>query len=423
MAIVNGKSGTFNIYSKNDSISGYVKWQETYDSSTYLSTNQSTVTLTAYLRRTNSWDGDTWFTGYTMSRTAYFGSNTVSSSTTTLSIPPGGTYVEIFKANYVINHDSDGKKSITVGIATSLSKGSDAVQRAFTISKTTATITLTHIYSNVKAGTIAIKDNGNNTFTITATKGGNGVHNTASGPFVYFSFNSATYGYSTALIDGAVTVDIPAGTTHTVYAKCVTKGAQGDTAEKTVSKEVKYYAAPGNPGKPYISTPSGGERLTVKQPWTFSWISAKAGNANSNIAGYRLRLFVNGKNVPIKNYYGFDISSYWVYSDGRTDYTYDTNSTSNSFIIYPLNQGIKARDVVHLSIYAYTTNGAGTQLWSGNGKNDIVSDTYTVENAGVVHVKVNAEWREGQVFVKVNDTWHEADTVYVKTDGSWKESQ
>ena len=77
MAIVNGKSGTFNISTQNQYINGYVAWQETYDDSTYISTNKTTVTIRAYLHRTNIWSGTTYITNIQGQRIAYFGSETV----------------------------------------------------------------------------------------------------------------------------------------------------------------------------------------------------------------------------------------------------------------------------------------------------------------------------------------------------------
>ena len=62
------------------------------------------------------------------------------------------------------------------------------------------------------------------------------------------------------------------------------------------------------------------------------------------------------------------------------------------------------------------------------------SDSYTVENAGVVNVRVNnkstqiPEWKEGQVVVKAKlsdgtTAWKEAEVVLIKTADGWKESQ
>ena len=58
MATVTGKSGTYNIKTKSSAISGYVQWTETYDDATYITTNQTTITQTVYLHRTNTYSGN-----------------------------------------------------------------------------------------------------------------------------------------------------------------------------------------------------------------------------------------------------------------------------------------------------------------------------------------------------------------------------
>lgn len=155
MAVVNGKSGTFNIYTNNTSISGYVKWQETYDNATYTTTNKTTVTLTAYLHRTNIYSGQTWFDGGTVTRTAYFGSETVTntsvqnmsvagSSSNGTPTSGGGAFTQVYTASKEITHDSDGNKSISLGFAMS-NNVTGVAGNSFTVPKTTATVSLTTV--------------------------------------------------------------------------------------------------------------------------------------------------------------------------------------------------------------------------------------------------------------------------------------
>jgi hypothetical protein len=161
MATVNGKSGTFNIYTENQYISGYVKWQETYDSSTYAETNLTKVTLTAYLHRTNVYSGITYIddTSISFTRIAYFGSTTkkdttfpttserriAGSSSTGTATSGGGAFTQVFTSSYDVVHDTNGSKSLTIGFSMSNTSGDDVAGRSFTVPKTTATITLTSI--------------------------------------------------------------------------------------------------------------------------------------------------------------------------------------------------------------------------------------------------------------------------------------
>lgn len=155
MAIVNGKSGTFTISTKNPYISGYVKWQETYDNSNYSQTNKSKVTITAYLHRTNIYSGTTYFKNGEITRVAYFGKESVANtSTLSLSIAGssktgtatsgGGAFTQVYSASKEITHDSNGRKSITIGFKMSNEVGGVAEQ-SFTVPETYSTVTLTSI--------------------------------------------------------------------------------------------------------------------------------------------------------------------------------------------------------------------------------------------------------------------------------------
>jgi hypothetical protein len=170
MAIVNGKSGTFNISTKNSAINGYVKWQETYDDATYTSTNKSTVTLTAYLHRTNIYSGETYLLNYPAKRIAYFDSaNVTSTSNVSFTIPGntsanGGAYIEIYRASKEVDHNSDGKKSLSVGFYMTVYDE----HNAFEVAKTTSTATLTTIprATTPTLSATSLTANGSNSVTI-----------------------------------------------------------------------------------------------------------------------------------------------------------------------------------------------------------------------------------------------------------------
>ena len=146
MAWTNGKSGTYNISTGNSVISGYVKWEEKYD----VVANKSLVTQTAYLHRTNIYSGATYFYGGTVTRTAFFGSETKGTTAVTdMSIPGstssgGGAYVQVFTASMEIAHNADGTKSITLGFSMS-NNVTGVAGSSFTVPKTTATVSLTTI--------------------------------------------------------------------------------------------------------------------------------------------------------------------------------------------------------------------------------------------------------------------------------------
>lgn len=146
MAWINGKSGTYNISTNNSAISGYVYWSERYD----IANNKSEVSQTAYLHRTNIYDGNTWFENGTVTRIAFFGSETVPTTVVTSmtlkgnTSANGGEYLQVYSAVKEIPHNADGSKSLTLGFSMSNNVGGVA-GNSFTVPKTTATVSLTTI--------------------------------------------------------------------------------------------------------------------------------------------------------------------------------------------------------------------------------------------------------------------------------------
>lgn len=289
-------------------------------------------------------------------------------------------------------------------------------------------------YSDGGTPSIFIQDNKNNTFSISGTLGKDGASNPMTSAKLYYTTNGSQpaggtwYTKEVALTYGSgveygITKNIPDGCT-TIWAVTYcnyTYGPSTNTGHQ--SKPVKYYGNPGAPGTPALENSSfRNGRLTIKQNWTYSWAGA-AGGTNTSVAGYRLRLYKNGINIPIKNTNGTQLSKPSS-SNSATDYVYDTNSTATSITIDPVIHGFMPGDTVALNIYTYAFRGDGAMLFDGGGKGPgTQSETREVENAGVVKVKVGNTWVEGQVYVKAGNTWHEAETVNVKVNGAWKESQ
>lgn len=140
MATKTGNSGKYNVSTGNQYISGYVEWVETYDDQTYESTNKTTVTQKVYLHRTNTYSSN-YNVNSSGTRTAYFGSETVKNTdkqNLTIGPNPPGNYTCIFTASKEITHDSDGSKTITLGVETD----NNANIGGFEISKTTKSVTL-----------------------------------------------------------------------------------------------------------------------------------------------------------------------------------------------------------------------------------------------------------------------------------------
>lgn len=283
------------------------------------------------------------------------------------------------------------------------------------------------------APTVSVVDKGNNTVLISGKVGkvNDETHNDIKSATLFYTLDGTDPKTSTT--GTAVKLDAELG--DSLYSKTIALTADRtvrayivcefvyNTTEASGKVAALYYAPPGNPGVPTLTAASfKNNRLTTKQNWTYTWTAAAAGNKNSPVIGYRIRLYKNGVNVPIKNVTGTTTLSKLL-TGSTTDYIYDTESTATSFTINPVFNNFSAPGTVKMTIFAYAKNKAGDKLWSGGGKIPVESAVTSVQNAGIVNVKTPEGWREGQVFVKTSTDWVEAESVHVKTPDGWKESQ
>lgn len=270
-----------------------------------------------------------------------------------------------------------------------------------------------HDTINITGGTtkpgnpsISITDNGDNSFTLNISKGSNGTNNPATGYFAQYDTGPGwdrCYDGHHQYIYSDCTVKLKAHTT----------GTHSNSGEVSTSKTISYYGNPSDPGKPILSSKKEGEP-TLKEDLTFRWAPASAGSSHAPIRGYRIRLKVNG------SFYDLDPNSDNDYIDTGNTNTYWTISQS-------IKDTLKVKDTIQLSIYAYSTNGAGTPIFNGGGTTgaQVLSDIYTISSNGVVRVNVpGLGYKSGVVYVKdTSGNWKEAQGVFANSSGSWKESQ
>ena len=267
MANVIGKTGTFNITTENPYISGYVEWQETYDTNNYISTNKSTVTIRAYLHRTNIYSGSTYITNIAGTRIAYFGSEEVKdTSNITLSIPgntssSGGSYIKVFEASKEITHDSNGDKTLTVGFyMTNVETGSGA--NAFKVAKTTSSATLTTIPRYLTINSFDITNKTETSFVVNWS-----VSDPRSG--TYYSLDgganwigSATYGESLASDGKSGSFNVQGLNANTSYnIKIKIKRTDSGLWTESETKNVTTYDYPYCSDSPNFTI---GNQLTLK---------------------------------------------------------------------------------------------------------------------------------------------------------------
>jgi hypothetical protein len=275
------------------------------------------------------------------------------------------------------------------------------------------------IISSVGKGTVSITDNGDNTFTLKGTKGASGTGNAATGPTLKWGYTSSCSGTFKNGETKALTIADESDATRTVYAKSITGATYGNDVTVSASLAVKQYVGPQKPG--FILITYTKSKLTPDEDWGLAWEPAKAANSSSPVKGYRIRVFVNGKTIPIKNGSGTVIASDTGVSGDAWRYYYDREYTTTNTTFYATKNNLKAGDKVEFVIQGYTKNAKGTKIFGGSGT-QTTSGELVIQNAGVVRTKVSGSWKEGQVYVKVSGAWKEAEAVYTKVNGVWKEA-
>lgn len=279
------------------------------------------------------------------------------------------------------------------------------------------TVTYTEI-SSIKTGKTEIKDLKNGKFTITATKGTNGTNNAVKNlTDLKWSYDNKNYDKDYTSGDEITLARSGNSNTRMVYAKSTTTATHGEDKPAYHELAVNQYYYPEKASITLDESSKKNGRLTVKQQWTFTWTCKPGATAsNSAIKGYRIFLYdykassSTYTSINMKDKNGNSLCSV---SSG----TYYKMLTDTSITFDPEKSGIQPGQQIIFRVDAYSTDGVNTKLYTNS-----YSSAYTVENAGIVRVKVSNDWKEGQVYVKVNGNWKEAQAVYTKVSSNWKES-
>ncbi len=326
------------------------------------------------------------------------------------------------------------------------------------------------VVTRVGVPTITVVDNYNNTFTVTVTSGNSGSNNEVT------SISDLTYTYTdkaekvTAYESGkpialeAVnrTAAATYGRTRKISVSATATGKYNDTASNTVTAEIRQCIGPDFVSDLRLLYDKS--RLTLKENWTLKWKAPQI-YLDCPIKGYRIRLYrKRDNNIATLPIYGKSgkVLSKSKDLNGTSDSYYDRDAckpltpkeSESSVTIYPeyyIESGeIKVGDYISFAVTAYTKYGEEhasdkpeDQLFLASESfyvnNNLIANEATgalgyetdgskrgwieVRNAGIVHIKVDSRWKEGQVYIKANGSWKEAETVYVKDAGDWKESQ
>ena len=306
-------------------------------------------------------------------------------------------------------------------------------------------------WTGVGPGSTSITDNYDNTFTVSGTVGSNGTNNAVTKGTLSWTcykpngswwtntsnnYPSENFTVSNTVRSKSKTFNLAnfggmgTAATRKAAVNILTIGTKGDSIYNTDGVtpsnafrwlDIKQYIAPSVISDLKINYNKN--RLTIKEPWRFSWTAATAGNTTSQVKGYRIRLFKNDVEIPIKNSSGQVIS---LTNSSYGGHPYDTNSTSTSFTIYPDKQDFAAGDTVAILVHAYTRYGVNNER---TGESNyvfspyVMSSNYKVQNAGIVQVRTSSGWHEGQVHIRSASGWHEAETVQVRAASGWHESE
>lgn len=286
-----------------------------------------------------------------------------------------------------------------------------------------------------KLDRLNIIDNGDNTFDITGTDATSGDNNTATTTYQWgYSTSYGSSGKGTKIL----TIEDKTQATRTVYAKAVTKPSwiydpnynSGQGVVTTMSKDIKQYVVPSAPKDLKLNYTRA--RLTLEEPWTFTWTPSEAINSSSPLSGYFIMLrrlpkgsteweYIREINSSLTDDY---ISiSHGSNSNENSNYFARRDNTSCTAIIQnPAEFGIKPGDKIKLRLKPFTFNGAGGAV-QADGLTFEESAEYRVYETGVVDIKVDGEWTTGKVWVKQDDKWQKAKEIMVNVDGEWKYSQ
>lgn len=395
-------------------------------------------------------------------------------------IVPNYYFTDILSKTYTLTADGNGnfKKDIAVS--------ADGYNNNTTLKGQTAAISFGGGWTNVTPGSVSIRDNANNSFTVTVTPGRAGTNNKVEQEILYIEVNN---GANNAILLKETSINYNKYTnnkySHTTFfdsqsdyivdrdeydfvpnnrdvsVKLETLGKQGDTVTFSESWSGTdapiQFTPPTNPGVP--SMQHNKNRPTKNAIYTYTWARADSRNQNSPVQGYRVRLYKYQSLKQNRNtgtaVTGLEIKDGFLQLDSGTNSFVDwelteeeAKSTTLSLKLIPQNLGLVPGDIIRLNLYSYIRRGGrpeenynnNTQVnnnwndtdFSGGGKytegdshytGGIYSEPITVQRAGTVHVKIANGWKEGQVFVKTANGWVEADSVYVKTTSGWKEAE
>lgn len=302
--------GPYNSDGQGSSVQSKLVYSVTRNATSY------TIDYSLIFNRTNTWGGEPTSgtaTGYVY----YNGSQIATKTNTNFTVPNNKSDAVLVSGSKKVDLSALSSSSFTIGY--SCTRGNTASSAYFIVSKkTSGSIAVSAYATGVGTPSVSITDNGNNTFSISATKGSNGSNNTATGVGgISYSFDNSNW---TSGSSGSVSVN------KTVYGRAYTTGTYNNSGYASTSKVIKYYSKPGTPTVTISDDGSG----TVT-------ISATKGSDGSN----------NAATTVTDIQYSFDNSNWinysspftitenqTIYAKARTKGTYTGNNNAYLYSEY-----------------------------------------------------------------------------------------
>ena len=275
-----------------------------------------TVSFSLIFNRTNTYSGSP--TKGTATGYVYLNGSQIATNTKTgFTVPNDKSNAVLVSGSKTVSLSALSSGSFTIGY--SCKKGSTGSSAYFAVSKkTSGSISVGAYATGVGKPTVTISDNGNNTFSIKATKGSSGTNNAAkSVSGIGYSFDNSTW---TSGSSGSVTAN------KTVYARAYTTGTYNNSDYASTSKAIKYYS---KPGKPTV-------RISDNGSGTVTISATKGSNGSNNASTSVTNVQYSFDNSTWINYSSpFTISSsQTVYARARTKGTYTGNNNAYLYSAY-----------------------------------------------------------------------------------------
>lgn len=255
------------------------------------------------------------------------------------------------------------------------------------------------VFSAFGPPSMSITDNGNNTIAVSFNPGTNLDGSTCT---IKLKCGSNTaYSISKNKGDGSfnVSLDNIPGMSSVAASTLVCTISQangtGTISSDYTSGNIKYYKKPSAPSKANITMACDKSKYVPTAIFTFGWTRPAAGNDSSPIKGYSIRVYKNGMAMPTPA----SSASDYLDRDGANNLTYAVSAEDYNMAI---------GDSLQIGLWAYTTNGKNTKLYSSETKSNAIV---------IVADKNYTAWaRETPT-----SPWKKCEVMHAKISGSFKE--